>query len=163
MADLACAIATEMKLSRDSIEGIRTVGIVHDLGKISVPAEILNKPGRLKEIEFNLIKSHPVVAYDILKTIDFPWPIALIVLQHHERMDGSGYPAGLCSKDILMEAKVLSVADVVEAMASHRPYRPSLGIDQALDEIIKNSGRLYDPKVVDACLQLFRFKGYKFK
>jgi HD-GYP domain-containing protein (c-di-GMP phosphodiesterase class II)/DNA-binding LacI/PurR family transcriptional regulator len=162
VADLACAIATEMKLSGDMIEGIRTAGIVHDLGKISVPAEILNKPGRLKDIEFNLIKSHPSVAYDILKTIDFPWPIALIVLQHHERLDGSGYPAGLQSKDIMIEAKVLCVADVVEAMASHRPYRPSLGIDQALEEITKNRNRLYDAKVVDFCLRLFRVKGYKF-
>jgi HD-GYP domain-containing protein (c-di-GMP phosphodiesterase class II)/DNA-binding LacI/PurR family transcriptional regulator len=162
VADLACAIATEMKLSRDMIEGIRTAGIVHDLGKISVPAEILNKPGRLKEIEFNLIKSHPNVAYDILKTIDFPWPIALIVLQHHERLDGSGYPAGLHAKDIMMEAKVLCVADVVEAMASHRPYRPALGIEHALEEIIKNRGLLYDSEVVDNCLRLFRIKGYRF-
>jgi HD-GYP domain-containing protein (c-di-GMP phosphodiesterase class II)/DNA-binding LacI/PurR family transcriptional regulator len=162
VADLACAIAGEMKLPREIIEGIRTAGIVHDLGKISVPAEILNKPGRLKDIEFNLIKSHPMVAYDILKTIDFPWPIALIVLQHHERLDGSGYPGGLCSKDILLEAKVLCVADVVEAMASHRPYRPSLGIEIALEEIIKNRGLLYDTEVVDSCLTLFRTKGYKF-
>ncbi len=162
VADLACAIATEMKLPRDVIEGIRIAGIVHDLGKISVPAEILNKPGRLKEIEFNLIKSHPSVAYDILKTIDFPWPIAMIVLQHHERLDGSGYPAGLRAKDITIEAKVLYVADVVEAMASHRPYRPSLGIDQALEEITRNRGRLYDAKVVDFCLRLFRVKGYRF-
>jgi HD-GYP domain-containing protein (c-di-GMP phosphodiesterase class II)/DNA-binding LacI/PurR family transcriptional regulator len=162
VADLACAIATEMKLSRDMIEGIRTAGIVHDLGKISVPAEILNKPGRLKDIEFNLIKNHPSVAYDILKTIDFPWPIALIVLQHHERLDGSGYPGGLRSDDIMMEAKVLCVADVVEAMASHRPYRPALGIDLALEEIIKNRGLLYDTDVVDNCLRLFRTKGYKF-
>jgi HD-GYP domain-containing protein (c-di-GMP phosphodiesterase class II)/DNA-binding LacI/PurR family transcriptional regulator len=162
VADLASAIATEMKLSQDMIEGIRTAGLVHDLGKISVPAEILNKPGRLKEIEFNLIKSHPSVAYDILKTIDFPWPIALIVLQHHERLDGSGYPSGIYAKDIMIEAKVLSVADVVEAMASHRPYRPSLGIDQALEEITKNRGRFYDARVVDHCLRLFRVKGYKF-
>lgn len=163
VADLAQAIAVEMKLSRDMVEGIKTAGIVHDLGKISVPAEILNKPGRLKDIEFNLIKSHPSVAYDILKTIDFPWPIALIVLQHHEKLDGSGYPTGLSDKDIMIEAKVLCVADVVEAMASHRPYRPSLGIDQALEEIVKNRGRFYDADAVDSCLRLFHTKGYKLK
>jgi HD-GYP domain-containing protein (c-di-GMP phosphodiesterase class II) len=162
VSDLAVAIATEMKLPREMVEGIQTAGLVHDLGKIGVPAEILNKPGRLKDIEFNLIKGHPGIAYDILKTIDFPWPIALIVLQHHELLDGSGYPSGLFAKDILIEAKVLCVADVVEAMASHRPYRPSLGIDQALEEITNNRNRLYDPKVVDTCVQLFRVHGYKF-
>ena len=144
VGDLAQAIALDMKLPRDMVEGIKTAGIVHDLGKISVPAEILNKPGRLKEIEFNLIKSHPNIAYDILKTIDFPWPIATIVLQHHEKLDGSGYPVGLTGKDIMIEAKVLCVADVVDAMTSHRPYRPSLGIDQALEEITSNRGRFYD-------------------
>ncbi len=163
VADLARSIATEMKLPRDKIEGIRTAGIVHDLGKLSIPAEILNKPGRLKEPEFNLIKSHPEVAYEILKNIDFPWPIAQIVLQHHERLDGSGYPSGLKEADIMLEAKILSVADVVEAMSSNRPYRPSLGIDQALEEIINKRGLLYDSIVVDTCLRLFREKGFKFK
>jgi HD-GYP domain-containing protein (c-di-GMP phosphodiesterase class II)/DNA-binding LacI/PurR family transcriptional regulator len=162
VADLATAIATEMKLPQDMIEGIRVAGIVHDLGKINIPAEILNKPGRLKEIEFNLIKCHPVVAFDILKNIDFPWPIARIVLQHHERLDGSGYPEGLREPDIMTEAKILCVADVVEAMASHRPYRPSLGVGVALEEITKNRGCLYDTRVVDACLQLFHSKGYDF-
>lgn len=162
VADLASAIAAEMKLPQNMIEGIRMAGIVHDLGKINIPAEILNKPGRLKENEFNLIKRHPGVAYDILKSIDFPWPIARIVLQHHERLDGSGYPDKLRESELMMEAKILCVADVVEAMASHRPYRPSLGIDIALEEIIRNRGRLYDPQVVDACLELFRAKGYSF-
>jgi len=163
VTNLARAIAKEMKLSKGQIDGIRMAGTIHDIGKIGVPAEILNKPSRLADIEFNLIKIHPLVGYNILKQIEFPWPVAEIVLQHHERMNGSGYPHGLSGEDILLEARILGVADVVEAMASHRPYRPALGIDKALEEISKNRGTLYDPQVVDACLRLFREKGFKFK
>ena len=161
VSNLARFIAQEMGMSKDQIEAIRIAGLVHDLGKISVPAEILSKPSRLSDIEFKLIEVHPQTSYDILKDIDFPWPIARIVLQHHERMDGSGYPDGLKGDEILMEAKVLMVADVVEAIASHRPYRPAYGIDFALDEIEKNKGILYDSEIVDACLRLFKEKGFK--
>ncbi len=163
VADLARAIGAEMGLSKDTIEGIRLASIVHDLGKIYVPAEILNKPGKLMPEEFNLIKVHSQVAYDILKTIDFPWPIAEIVYQHHERINGSGYPQGLSEGKIRMEARILGVADVVEAMASHRPYRPAVGVEEALKEIKKNKNVLYDPDVVDACIILFEKKGYAFK
>ncbi|UCF85682.1 MAG: response regulator [Desulfobacteraceae bacterium] len=162
VADLASAIAKEMGLPNDQIYGIRMGGVIHDLGKISIPAEILSKPGRITEIEFNLIKTHPRVGYDILKTIEFPWPIAQMVLQHHERTDGSGYPSGLSGEEILLEARILGVADVVEAMASHRPYRPARGIDKALKEISKNKGLLYDPDVVKVCLRLFKEKDYEF-
>jgi len=162
-ADLARAIATEMGLSREQVHGIHMAGVIHDLGKIAVPAEILSKPTRLSELEFGIIKTHPQVGYDILKSIEFPWPIAQIVLQHHERMDGSGYPNGLSDEDICLEARILAVADVVEAMASHRPYRPALGIDKALEEISRNKGVVYDAKVVDACLKLFREKGFEFE
>jgi HD-GYP domain-containing protein (c-di-GMP phosphodiesterase class II) len=136
-------------------------GTLHDVGKLYVPAEILSKPGKLSEVEFNLVKIHSQASYDILKSVEFPWPVAQIVLQHHERLDGSGYPQGLKGEDILLEAKILAVADVVEAMASHRPYRPALGIGRALDEISKNSGILYDSKVVDACYRLFYDKEFK--
>lgn len=163
VTNLARTIAKEMKLSKDQIDGIRTAGTIHDLGKIGVPAEILNKPVRLTDIEFNLIKIHPLVGYNILKQIEFPWPVAEIVLQHHERINGSGYPRGLSDGDILLEAKILGVADVVEAMASHRPYRPALGIDEALEEISQNKGVLYDPQVVDTCLKVFRKKRFKFE
>jgi putative two-component system response regulator len=163
VADLACAIATEMGLSKDQTEGIRMAAVIHDIGKITVPAEILSKPGRLNDLEFNLIKMHPQAGYDILKRVEFPWPIAQIVFQHHERLDGSGYPQGLSGGDILLEAKILAVADVVEAMASHRPYRPARGIDQALEEISQNRGVLYDPEVVDACLKVFTEKGFEFE
>jgi len=128
-----------------------------------VPAEILNKPVRLANMEFELIKTHPAIGYNILKEIQFPWPVATIVLQHHERIDGSGYPDGLSGDDILIEALILAVADVVEALASHRPYRPALGINKALEEIKEKRGTLYDPEVVDACLKLFTEKGFKFK
>ncbi len=137
--------------------------ILHDIGKISVPAEILTKPGRLDEIEMNMLRTHPQVGYDILEKIDFPWPLAKVILQHHERMDGSGYPAGLSGEKILLEARILGVADVVEAMSSHRPYRPALGVDKALEEISQNKGILYDPEVTDACLKLFKEKGFKFE
>jgi putative nucleotidyltransferase with HDIG domain len=163
VANLAGAIAKEMNFSKEQIDAIVMAGIIHDLGKMSIPAEILSKPGRLTEPELNIIKTHPQVGYDILKTIEFPWPVAQIVLQHHERLDGSGYPSGIKGEGVLPEAKILAVADVVEAMASHRPYRPALGIDQALEELSKNSGTLYDPKVVDACFKLFHEKSFKFE
>jgi PAS domain S-box-containing protein/putative nucleotidyltransferase with HDIG domain len=161
VADLARAIATEMRLSPQMTEGIRTAGVIHDIGKISVPAEILSKPGGLRQKEFELIKDHPQTGYDILKDIEFPWPIADIVLQHHERMDGSGYPQGIKGDAMLLEARIIAVSDVVEAIASHRPYRPARGIDVALEEIEKNSSVLYDAAVVDACVRLFREREYK--
>lgn len=161
--NLARAIATKMGLSEEQIDGIRMAGAVHDLGKISIPAGILNKPGRLTENEYAIIQTHPQVAYDILKTIEFPWPLAPIVLQHHERIDGSGYPAGLKGDEIMLEARILAVADVIEAMCSHRPYRPAHSIDEALEEIRENRGVLYDPEVVDACLRLFAEKGFKLE
>jgi len=163
VADLACAIAKEARLSEDQILGIQMAGEIHDVGKISVPAEILSKPGRLSEIEFKLIETHPQVGYDILKGIEFPWPIAQMVVQHHEMINGSGYPQALSGEDILSEARILSVADVVEAISSHRPYRPALGIDKALEQISKNRGILYDPDMADACLKLFSEKGFAFK
>jgi PAS domain S-box-containing protein len=154
VTNLACAIAVEMHLSKDKIDGLRLAGLVHDVGKIQIPTEILIKPGHLSETEFLMIKIHPRAGYDILKGIDFPYPIADIVLQHHERLDGSGYPEGLSGKKILLEAKILAVADVVEAMSSQRPFRPSLGIGMALEEVSKHKGRLYDRKVVNALLRL---------
>ncbi|MHB8094183.1 MAG: PAS domain S-box protein [Candidatus Aminicenantales bacterium] len=161
VADLARRLAMEMNLSSDMAEGIRMAATIHDIGKISVPAELLSKPTALTDIEFMLIKTHSQGGYNILKDIDFPWPVARIVLEHHERMNGSGYPNGLAGEKILMESRILSVADIVEAMASDRPYRASLGIDAALNEILRNKGILYDPEVSDACLRLFRDKGYK--
>ena len=160
VSDLARSIATEMGLSADQRDFIRTASAIHDIGKISIPAEILSKSTKLTDMEFNLIKTHAQSGHDILKDIEFPWPVADVVLQHHERMDGSGYPQGLKGNDIFLEARIMAVADVVEAMASHRPYRPSLGIDCALDEISRNKGILYDADVVDACLKLFQEKGY---
>ena len=163
VSQLSSAIARQMNLSPDQVEGIYMTAILHDIGKISVPAEILTKPGRLTEIEMNMLRTHPQVGCDTLEKVDFPWPIAKIVLQHHERMDGSGYPAGLSGKKILLEARILGVADVVEAMSSHRPYRPALGIDKALEEISQNKGILYDPEVVDTCHKLFKEKNFKFE
>lgn len=160
VADLAVAIAQEMGLGEEQVHGLRLAGIVHDIGKINVPAEILSKPGRLSELEYALIKVHPKAGFDILKDIDFPWPIAQTVLQHHERMDGSGYPQGLKADAIILEARILAVADVVEAMFSHRPYRPGLGIEAALEEIQTNRGVLFDPVVVDACFNLFKVRGF---
>jgi PAS domain S-box-containing protein len=160
-ADLARAIAMEMGLPRDKIDAIRMAGSIHDIGKISIPAEILSKPTKLSEIEFSLIKEHARKGFVILKDVESPWPLAEIVYQHHERMDGSGYPRNLKGDEICIEARILSVADVVEAMASHRPYRPGLGIDAALSEIEKNRGTFYDKTVADACLRLFREKGFK--
>ena len=161
VADLAVAIVGEMGINSDRVEGIRMAGVIHDLGKISVPSEILSKPGKINEYEFELIKNHAQVGYDILKEINFPWPIAQIVYQHHERMNGSGYPKGITGDDILMEARIIGVADVVEAMASHRPYRPALGIEVALEEISKNRGLFYDSDVADSCLRLFKEKGFE--
>jgi PAS domain S-box-containing protein/putative nucleotidyltransferase with HDIG domain len=159
---LACAIAEELELSEEKIDGLRIAGLIHDLGKVTVPAEILSKPGKLTETEFSIIKNHPQVAYDILKKIDFPWPVADIVLQHHEYLDGSGYPQGLKEKEILLEARILIVADIIEAMASHRPYRPALGIDKALDEVKFGKGTKFDVSVVDACLAIFS-KAFKLE
>lgn len=162
VADLAAAIATRMGLADERVHGIHLAGIIHDLGKIQVPSEILSKPGKISDIEFGLIKSHPQVGHDILKHINFPWPIAQMVLQHHERLDGSGYPQGLKGDAILLEARILSVADVVEAMAMHRPYRPGLGMDAALDEVISGRDIRYDAQAVDACVELIRKLGYVF-
>jgi putative nucleotidyltransferase with HDIG domain len=162
VAQLACALGQEMGLSQDQLEGIRVMGFLHDIGKIGIPAEILNKPGRLNEVEANLVKTHAGIGYAILKDLEFPWPVAQAILQHHERLDGSGYPSGLADRQIILEARILAVADVVEAMASFRPYRPAVGIDVAMKEISRNRGRLYDPEVVDVCLRLFKEKGFKF-
>lgn len=159
---LALAIARELGLSEREIERIKITALVHDIGKISIPTEILSKPDKLPEIEFGLIKNHSRTGHDILMNINFPWEIGEIVLQHHERIDGSGYPKGLKGDEILIEARIIGVADVVEAMSSHRPYRTALGIDKALEEISQNKGILYDPKVVDACLKLFKEKKFKF-
>jgi PAS domain S-box-containing protein len=163
VADLTCAIATEMGLAPDKIEGIRMAGSIHDIGKLSIPAEILVKPTKLTDIELSLIKEHPRSGYEILKNVESPWPLAQIVYQHHERMDGSGYPRNLKGDEMLMEARILAVADVVEAMASHRPYRAAMGIETALEEIEKKKGIIYDETVVDACLRVFREKGYQFR
>jgi putative nucleotidyltransferase with HDIG domain len=163
VADLARTIGEEMGLGEDRIDGIRIAGIIHDIGKIYVPAEILSKPRRLSQIEFNLIKTHSQVGYDVLRAIDFPWPVARIILQHHERIDGSGYPHNLTGNEIMLEAKILGVADVVEAMASHRPYRPALGVDAALQEILQNKGVLYEPEVVHACVRVFQEQNFQFK
>jgi putative nucleotidyltransferase with HDIG domain len=164
VADLARAIATEMKLPHDKIEGIRMAGSIHDIGKLSIPTEILSKPTKLTtEIEFSMIKEHAQSGYEILKDVDSSWPLAQIVYQHHERMNGSGYPRNLKGDEIILEARIMAVADVVEAMASYRPYRPTLGIEAALEEIEKNKGILYDDTVAEACLRLFREKGYQLK
>lgn len=159
VARLACAIAGEKRLSVDQISGIRTAAVVHDIGKLSVPVEILSKPGRLSDAELSILKTHPQAGYEILDGIEFPWPIASIVRQHHERIDGTGYPLGLRGDDILLEAKILTVADVVEATSSYRPYRPANGIAVALAEIAEYRGSRYAPEVVDACLGLFE-KGF---
>jgi HD-GYP domain-containing protein (c-di-GMP phosphodiesterase class II) len=161
VSDLARTIATEMGLSRDRIDGIRVMGAIHDLGKISIPAEILSKPTKLNDMEFGLIKAHAHAGYDILKDIDFPWPVAEIILQHHEKLNGSGYPQGLKGDEIHLEARIVGVADKVEAMASHRPYRPSLGLEEALADISQNRGTLYDADAVDVCMRLFHEKHYE--
>ncbi len=162
VARLALAMGMDMGLPSKSLEAIYMAGVVHDVGKISVPAEILSKPTRLTDLEFALIKTHPQVGYEILKNIEFPWPIARMVLQHHEKLDGSGYPQGVRGDEILLEARILTVADVVEAMASHRPYRPALGVSAALEEISGNQGTLYDADAAKACLRLFEEGRFSF-
>ncbi len=162
VADLACTIARQMGLPDEQVHGIEIAGIVHDLGKIQIPSDILSKPGKISVNEFALIKEHPQVGFEILKDIDFPWPVAQTVLQHHERLDGSGYPQGLKGNDIILEARILIVADVIEAMSSHRPYRPGLGMDVALAEIVRLRGIHFDSNVVDACLTVFREHKYRF-
>jgi PAS domain S-box-containing protein len=160
MTNLARTIATEMGLTPEKIEGLRMAGVIHDIGKITMPSEILSKPTKLSGIELSLTREHVRLGYDILKDVESPWPLAEIVLQHHERMNGSGYPRNLKGDEILMEARILAVSDVVESMASRRPYRPALGIDAAIEEISKERDILYDPEVVDACLKLFHEKRY---
>lgn len=155
VAQLACALGHALGLTADQLKGLHIAGTLHDIGKIAIPAEILAKPGRLSEIEFQLIKGHPQVGYEILQNVEFPWPVARIVQQHHEKLNGAGYPMGLKGEEIVLEARLLAVADVIEAMASHRPYRASLGLDAALEEITQGRGALFDLGVVDACLQLF--------
>jgi HD-GYP domain-containing protein (c-di-GMP phosphodiesterase class II) len=163
VTDLALAIANELNLTEDTIEGIRISASLHDIGKMGIPIQILCKPGRLRQEEFNLMMKVPEIGYHILKQFNFSWPVADIVLQHYEKCDGSGYPHGLTGDKILIQAKILCVANVVEAIASHRPYRIALGIDAALDEISKNSSQLYDSTVVNACLKIFKEKNYTLK
>jgi PAS domain S-box-containing protein/putative nucleotidyltransferase with HDIG domain len=160
VAVLADAIAEKMRLPDKQKEGLHVAALVHDIGKINVPAGILNKPSGLSDAEFALVKDHVLVGYDILRTIEFPWPIAEIVLQHHERLDGSGYPSGLKDGVIMLEAKILGVADVVESMLAHRPYRPARGVETAVSEIKKNKKKLYDVKVVNACLRVLKDKNF---
>jgi PAS domain S-box-containing protein/putative nucleotidyltransferase with HDIG domain len=161
VSHLACAIAEEMGIVKEKVDGIRLAGSIHDIGKISIPTEILAKPTKLSKLEFSLIKEHSQIGYEMLKHVESPWPLAQIVHQHHERIDGSGYPNKLSGNEIIIEARIMAVADVVEAMASHRPYRASLGIELALEEIKKNKGIIFDDVVVDACLRLFLEKGYQ--
>ncbi len=163
VSKLAVAIAIEMNLTEDKVEGLKVAAQLHDIGKITIPIEILSKPGQLSPEEFNLIKTHSLKGYEILKNIEFPWPVADMVFQHHERINGSGYPSGLHGKDISLEAKILSVADVVEAMNSHRPYRPSIGIEKALNEININKNILYDEEIVNVCIKLFNEKNFVFE
>ena len=163
VSNLACAIARSLGLSEDRIDGLRMASIIHDLGKLTIPAEILCKPGRLSNLEYELIKNHVQAGYDILKRIEFPWPLAEIILQHHERLDGSGYPHGLSGDAIVLEARIIAVSDVFETIASHRPYRPSLGVNKAIDELRLNKGKLYDPLVVETCLELFETRQFSFE
>ncbi len=162
VAQLCVALGRELGWEAERIEGLRLGALIHDIGKIYVPAEILNRPGRLTEAEFAIIKSHPEVGYDIVKDVEFPWPVAETIRQHHERLDGSGYPRGLKGEEIILEARILAVADTVEAMSSHRPYRPARGIEKALAEIERHRGDWYDPAAADACLKLFREKRFGF-
>ncbi len=162
VAMLACAIAKKMGLSETRVNTIRFAGILHDIGKIRIPEAIINRPGKLLPLEREMIKIHPQIGYDLLKNIPFPWPIAEIVLQHHEKLDGSGYPRGLKGEAILREARILTVADVTEAESSHRPYRPTRGIDSALREILSHRGTLYDADAVDACRELFTKDNFHF-
>ncbi len=162
VADLCVAIGGELGLSEDRTEGLRLAALIHDIGKIYVPAEILNRPGKLTPAEFEIIKSHPEVGYDIVKDVKFPWPVGEMILRHHERIDGTGYPAGLKGEEIILEARILAVADVVEAITAHRPYRPARGLEAALGEIEAGRGGRYDPAVADACLRLIREKRFEF-
>lgn len=162
-AQLVAAIAAELGWPAERIEGLRLGAIIHDIGKIYVPAEILSRPGKLTDSEFKIIKSHPLVGYDIIKDVEFPWPVAQMILQHHERLDGSGYPNGLKGEDIIPEARLLAVADVMEAMASHRPYRPAKGLDAGLAELKEQRGRLYEPEMVDACIRVIQEKKFMFE
>ena len=157
--DRCAAIGTALGFDARRAEGLRVAGYLHDIGKITIPAEILSKPGKLSSIEYQLIQGHPQSSYNVLKDVEFPWPVAEVALQHHERIDGSGYPQGLKGEAILLEARILAVADVMEAMSSHRPYRPGLGVDKALAEIERGRGSVYDAVVVDACVKLFREHG----
>lgn len=161
VAHLAGAIARHLDMAPERLEGLRLGAMIHDIGKIWLPTEILTRPRRLTETEYALVKTHPEVGWEIVRDIDFPWPVADMIRQHHERPDGSGYPQGLKDGDIVFEARILAVADVVEAMASHRPYRPALGLEQALEEIRRGAGRLYDSDIVDACVDLFATGGYQ--
>lgn len=163
VSKLATAIAREMKLPKRKIDGIRFASLIHDVGKVNLPTEIVSRPGKLFEVEFNLIKNHPNIGYEILKNIDLPWPIAKIVLQHHEKINGSGYPQGLKGDEILLEAKILCVADVIEAMSSYKSYRPAVSMDKCLKEIIKNRNILFDSEVVNACVKIFKEKDFKFE
>ncbi len=163
VSDLAIAITGELDVSEKTIENIKTAALIHDIGKISLPISILTKPGKISEIEYSLIKTHTTKGYDIVKNINFPNSIAKTILQHHERIDGSGYPKGLKADEIIIEAKIIGVADVLEAMSSHRPYRPALGIKIAMREIIKNKGKLYDPEIADICVKLFKDKKFNLK
>ncbi len=163
VAKLACAIAKKLSLSKDAIHTIQIAGVLHDIGKIRIPTSIINRPGKLLDVEFQMIKIHPKVGYDILKNIPSPWPFAKVVLQHHEKLDGSGYPAGLKNDEIMTEAKILTVADVAEATSSFRPYRPAFNIDYSLEELLKNKDKLYYGKAVDACIELFRKDNFKLE
>ncbi|MCD6574067.1 diguanylate cyclase [Candidatus Aerophobetes bacterium] len=162
VAQLICAIAEELGLEEEKVDNLCFAAKIHDIGKIHIPTDILNKPGKLEEKELEIVKTHPQVGCEILREVHFPWPVAEIILQHHERLDGSGYPRGLSDDDIILEARILAVADVVEAMSSDRPYRPALGVDKALEEILKNKGVLYDPEIVDICVRLFVEKNFNF-
>lgn len=160
VAELAAAIGKEMGLPNEVIRGLRAAGCIHDIGYLTIPSEILSKPGKLTPYEMLLVRNHVQAGFEIVRDIEFPWPVAKIILQHHERMDGSGYPHGIHGDGIILEARIISVADVVDAIASHRPYRPALGIQSACDEIAQGSGTVYDPHVVKACLKLFKEKAY---
>lgn len=160
VSEIAIAIGTEMGLAQHQLEGLKVGGYLHDVGKTSIPLEILVKPGKLTPLEYEMVKTHALAGYEVLKDVDFPWPVAQIAFQHHERVDGKGYPQGLKGNEVLLEARIIAVADVIEAMASHRPYRPGLGIERALEEIEKGRGTSFDTEVVDACLRIFRQQGY---
>jgi len=162
VGELATAIGTEMGMAGEELDALRLAGTIHDIGKIAVPAEILSKPGLLSELEFSLIKAHPETGFEILADVDFGQPVAEMILQHHERLDGSGYPRGLKGEEIMAEARILAVADVVEAMSSHRPYRPALGMEAALAEVREHAGEQYDADVVAVCSRLFEEQGFQF-